>query len=216
MPGQRGVNRDAGGFFVADLADHDDVRVLPQEGAEAGGEGDPGSWIDLDLRDPRELILNGVLDRGDVDLGLVQPVKHRIQARRLARPGRARDQDDPVWSGDDPLESREIVGRHAQPVDPDEGGAFVEDPHDDLLAPRGWNRGHAQVDIVVVDLELDTPVLGNPALGNVHRRHDLETRDQRRLDARGWRHRAVESSVDTVADPHEGLHRLDVDVAGRL
>jgi len=29
----RGLDRDLGGFQVADLADHDDVRVLAQEGA---------------------------------------------------------------------------------------------------------------------------------------------------------------------------------------
>ena len=34
-PGERGLDRDLGGLEVADLADHDDVRVLPQEGAQA-------------------------------------------------------------------------------------------------------------------------------------------------------------------------------------
>ena len=33
VTGQRGLDRDLGGFLVADLADHDHVRVRAQEGA---------------------------------------------------------------------------------------------------------------------------------------------------------------------------------------
>jgi hypothetical protein len=35
VAGLRGLDRDLGGFQVADFADHDDVRVLAQEGAQA-------------------------------------------------------------------------------------------------------------------------------------------------------------------------------------
>ncbi len=39
VAGQRGLDGDLGGLVVADLADHDDVGVLAQEGAQRGGEG---------------------------------------------------------------------------------------------------------------------------------------------------------------------------------
>jgi hypothetical protein len=41
VPGQRGLHRDARRFLVADLADHDDVRVLSQDAAERSGERQP-------------------------------------------------------------------------------------------------------------------------------------------------------------------------------
>ena len=41
MAGQRRMDRDIGGLGVADLADHDHVRVLAHEGAQRVGEGEP-------------------------------------------------------------------------------------------------------------------------------------------------------------------------------
>ena len=38
VAGQRGLDGDLGGLLVADFADHDDVGVLPQEGAQRVGE----------------------------------------------------------------------------------------------------------------------------------------------------------------------------------
>ena len=49
MAGERGADGDLGGLRVADFADHDDVRILAQDGAQAGGEseilpGRTGIW----------------------------------------------------------------------------------------------------------------------------------------------------------------------------
>ena len=41
VAGERGLDGDLGGLEVADLADHDDVGVLAQEGAQRGGEVQP-------------------------------------------------------------------------------------------------------------------------------------------------------------------------------
>ena len=48
VAGQGGLDRQLGGFFVADLADHHDIGVLAQDTAQAGGKGQPDSaltWI---------------------------------------------------------------------------------------------------------------------------------------------------------------------------
>src|SRR3989344_4021683 len=39
VAGQRRLHREHGGLLIADLADHDNVRVLAQDGAQARGEG---------------------------------------------------------------------------------------------------------------------------------------------------------------------------------
>ena len=63
VAGQRGLDRDLRGLEVADLADHDHVRVLAQDGAQALAKvsSDPG--VDLGLADAGQLVLDRVLDR---------------------------------------------------------------------------------------------------------------------------------------------------------
>ena len=51
MAGQRRLHGDLGGFEVADFADHDDVRVLAQDGAQQMGEIEADLRLDLDLVD---------------------------------------------------------------------------------------------------------------------------------------------------------------------
>jgi hypothetical protein len=51
VAGLGGLDGDVGGFQVADLADHDDVRILAQEGLERGREGEAGLVVDVDLVD---------------------------------------------------------------------------------------------------------------------------------------------------------------------
>ena len=58
------------------------------------------------------------------------------------------------------------------------------------------------------------PSCGQPALGDVHLRHDLDARDDRGLQAPRRRLLVVQDAVDAVADAQRVLERLDVDVRG--
>ena len=66
VPGQGGLDGDGGCLPVPDLTDQHDVGVGPQDRSQRGGEGHARLDIDLDLVDPVELVLDGVLDRDDV------------------------------------------------------------------------------------------------------------------------------------------------------
>ena len=66
MPGQRRLHGDPRGLLVADLADHDHVRVLAQDRAEAGGERQANVTAGLHLHHPWQLELDRVLDRDDL------------------------------------------------------------------------------------------------------------------------------------------------------
>ena len=66
VAGERRLHGDARRLDVADLADEDDVGVLAQDRLEAGGEGEAGLLVGLDLVDRREDVLDRVLDRHDV------------------------------------------------------------------------------------------------------------------------------------------------------
>ena len=66
VAGLRGLDRDLGGFQVADLADHDHVRILAQERAQRGGEGHAALDVHLHLVDAGHADFDRILDRRDV------------------------------------------------------------------------------------------------------------------------------------------------------
>ena len=89
-PVSAALTRDVGRLLVADLADQDDVRVLAQDRAQGPGERQPALGVDRHLVDAVDAVLDRVLDRDDVDVGLRDLVHARVQRRRLARARRTR------------------------------------------------------------------------------------------------------------------------------
>ena len=59
VAGERRLDRHVGGLEVADLAHHDDVRVLAQERAHARGEGEVDLGLHLHLVQARSTISIG-------------------------------------------------------------------------------------------------------------------------------------------------------------
>ena len=92
---------------------------------------------------------------------------------------------------------------------------FVENTHDDSFAVEHWNDGHAQVDLAVGDLDFDTSVLRYALFGNIESRHNLQTADDRRLEAIDlrWSRLSLEYAVDSVANLHSCFLSFDVNVA---
>ncbi len=58
----------------------------------------------------------------------------------------------------------------------------------------------------------DAAILRQPALGNVKSGHNLDARNDRRLQPQGRRLGLVQHAIITVADPQPVLERLDVDI----
>ena len=114
-PGHRGLERDLGRLLVAHLADEDHVGVLAQDRPQHAGERQAGLRVDLDLVDARQLVLDRVLDRDDVDLGAVVLGEQRVERRALARPGRPRHEDHALRLGDGALEHLLLLRRQAEP-----------------------------------------------------------------------------------------------------
>jgi hypothetical protein len=65
-PVSAAFDADLGRLEVADLADHDDVGVLAQEGAQGGGEVEPDLVVHLHLVDADQVELDRVLGGRDV------------------------------------------------------------------------------------------------------------------------------------------------------
>src|SRR5262249_49691365 len=64
MASQRSLNRGLSDLGIADLTDHDDVRVLTQNGAQSRREGILAA-IHLGLHDTGQMVLDRVLERDD-------------------------------------------------------------------------------------------------------------------------------------------------------
>ena len=217
MAGERCLHRDFRRLEVPDLADHDDVGILPEEGPQGGGEVEPDVLVHLDLVDPVEVELDGILGRTDVRRALVELREGGVQGGRLARPGRARDEDHPEGPRDHLLVLGENGLLEAQLRHVELQVGLVEESEDDLLAPEHRQHADAEVHLLAApELHLDATVLGQTPLRDVEVAHDLEAADDRVLQLDGRLHDLVEHAVDAVADPHGLLVGLDVDVGGIL
>ena len=98
---QRRLDGDLGRLLVADFADEDDVRGLPQHGADDAGEVQADLVLHLDLVDAGQVVLDRILGRDDLPVRPVQLVQGGVERGRLAGAGRPGDQEDAVGPLDD-------------------------------------------------------------------------------------------------------------------
>ncbi len=214
VAGQRGLHRDPHRLHVADLAHHDDVRVLAHDGAQGVREGEVDLRLHLDLVDAGHLVFDRVLDGDDLHVGLVEPVEGRIKGGGLAASRGAGHEEDAVHLVERADEALERLALEAEGGEIERHAALVEDAHHDALAVHGRHGGHAQVDLLAGDAQLDAPILRKAALGDVERSHDLHARDDGRGEPAGRGLDFMEHAVDAVAHDEPVLERLDVDVGG--
>ncbi len=112
VAGEGRLHGDISRFRIADLADHDDVRVLAQERTETRSKRDAGLRIDLRLVHIAHIVFDRVFDRGDIDLRTVQDVHQSIQRRRFSGTGRTAGQDHAVGSLEIFRDDLHGLGRH--------------------------------------------------------------------------------------------------------
>src|SRR6516162_1895148 len=76
---ERAVDCGVGAICVADLGDHDDIRVTPHYRSQNSSESQRSLWIDLDLHRSVEMFLDRLLDRVNLLVAVTKIVKHRIK-----------------------------------------------------------------------------------------------------------------------------------------
>ncbi|MCY1176656.1 hypothetical protein D9M73_169370 [compost metagenome] len=146
MTGLGGLDGDLGGFQVADLANHDHVRVLAQEGAQGLGEVHTLFRVDVDLVDAFQVDFHRVLGGGDIDIRGIEDIDTGIQGHRLARAGRAGDQDHALRLFQCIQIELFLFVLIAQGINAHLRAGGIENPHHDLLAPEGGHGIDAEVD----------------------------------------------------------------------
>ncbi len=140
--------------------------------------------------------------------------KRGVQRRRLARSRRPGDQHHAVRIRHRLHQLLLGARLDAELLEVERQVPLVEDSEHDLLAEQRGQGRHAIVDDLVPHLELDAPVLRHASLGDVELRHDLEARDQRRLELERRLHHFLQRTVDAVAHAQLVLEALEVDVGG--
>src|SRR6266542_4101828 len=220
VAGQRRLHRDRRRLLVADLADHDLVGVVAEDGPEAAREGEALLLVDGDLGDAAELVLDRILDGDDLVLGALDLRQRGVERGGLARAGRPGDQHHTVRLLDELAELQQHLVVEAEDVEPQvlELGVhrlLVENTDDRVLAVRGGDDADAEVDGAAGDAQLEAAVLGLALLGDVELGHDHDAADDRGVVALVDRVEGlVEHAVDAVLDDDLVVARLDVDVRG--
>ncbi len=116
VPGVGGLTEDAGHLGVADLADHDHVRVLAQHRTQHRRVGAAGAVVHRDLGDAGHLTFDRVFDRDDVHGAGTEDVERAVERGGLARPGRAGDQHEAVRPDQRLAQPHHDVGRVSELV----------------------------------------------------------------------------------------------------
>ena len=213
---ERATDGDLHRLLVAHFPHHDHVRIAAQNAAQSGGKGQVDLRLHRDLDDAIQLVFHRVFDGHDAALLRVQLLEEGVKRGRLAGARGACHQNDAVWRGQQFADGGLRGG-----VQPDglEVKLFArKQSQRHGLSIHAGDGGHAHVDGLSVQLQVDTAVLRQPALGDVQMRHDLEAGNQRGLEQpHVGRHRHLQQlAVHAVADSQVALQRLHVDVRGAL
>src|SRR6185369_9213021 len=152
VAGKGGLDCDLGGLRIADFPNHDLVRVVAQDRAQAAGEGEALFLVYRDLQHARQLVFHRILDRDDLVLALVDLGDHRVQGGGLAASGGACHQNHPVRFARQPAQGTngailEAERSQADALDAVAQVLLVKDTQHRILAQDAGHDRHAEVDL---------------------------------------------------------------------
>ena len=202
--------------MVADFADHDDVGVLAQDGAQGLGKVQIDLGVDLGLAHTGQLVFDRVFHRHDVAVRRVQPLQRRIQRGGFARTGGAGHQHNAVRLGNQVFKALQGGALHANRLQRQARAAFVEQAQHGALAMGAGQGGDTHIDGALAQAQRDAPVLGQAFFGDVEQGHDLQARDQRGVQSAVGLHHLAQAAIDAKAHAGVALKGFNVDVAGAV
>mmetsp|Transcript_4996 Transcript_4996/g.18196 ORF Transcript_4996/g.18196 Transcript_4996/m.18196 type:complete len:480 (+) Transcript_4996:577-2016(+) len=217
VAGQCGLDRHFGRLEVADLADHDDVRVLAHQRAQALGESEVQHALHLGLVERRLDHLDRVLDGRHVDLVRGEALERRVQRGRLAAAGRPGHQDDAVGLLDQALPAVGVVLPEAERSQVLHRGLRVEDAHHHLFAKGRGQRRQTHLDLVTGRVaRLDPAIQRAPFLDHIHPAEQLDARGHRAHHRRRQLIDRVQHAVDAEANHAHLAARFQVNIRRTL
>src|SRR5207249_7521480 len=200
------LNSDLRCFLVANLANHDLVRIVTQNRTQSTREGQTFLLVDRDLSNAMQLILNRVFNRDDFIFFVSDFVQGGIKRRRLSRSCWSGHQHHPVRLGNVMTKFSKIVWIESNHVQIEVAKSFidllfVENTNNRVFAVHGRHNRNTEVNIPPFVAHAKTAILRHAPLSNVQLRHNLDTGDQGlmigQIDRINFRvHLADESSLD--------------------
>ena len=171
---QRRLDRNPRRLLVANLPDHDHVGILTQDRAKRPHERQADRLADLNLIDKRQLILHGVFDRHDIGGFVPQQIEGRVKRGGLAASGRAGHEHQTVRIADHRFDCGPVLPVYAEILELEAQVTLVENPDDDLFSKHGRHARYAQVDLMLVRDDVNTPFLRQPFFGDIHPADDFD------------------------------------------
>src|ERR1039458_7339939 len=220
VAGERRVDGDLGGLLIADLAHHDLVGIVAQNGPQTAREGEALLLVHRDLRDALDLVFDRVLNGDDLIFVVLDLAERGVERGGFATPGRPGDQHHAVGLRDVAPELDEVGFAEAHHVEREflellAHGFLVQHTQYGVFAVDGGHDGDAEIDQAVLIAHAETPVLRHAFLGDIELAHHLDARDDGALPVLGdGRHGIVQHAVDAVLDGHFLVARFDVNIAG--
>ena len=202
MTGQRRADGNVGRFRIADFPNHHDVRVLAENVAQAHRECEPDVRTHGDLVDAFEFVFDRLLNRDDAFADGIDGGKKGVERRGFAGTRRPGDEKNPVRLDDDVADGILFHLRETELVQRQENLPARQQTKRNGFAINRRHGGNADVDLLALDANVDTTVLRQALLGNVHPTHHFDTRDEgglKTLQLR-WQRNLMENAVNTVAD----------------
>ena len=220
VAGESGLNRYLRRLRVPNLAHHDLVRIVPEDGPQAARECEPLFFVDRDLHHPRQLIFHRIFDRDHLLVQRINLTDRGIQRRGLPTAGRPRDENHAVRLGDGATKALQITRIKAQPIEPQvsdaRGDRFpVQNPDHHRLAEHARQDRYPEVHRLAVNAQPKSPVLWDSPLCDVQFRHHLQAGDQRSMQLRVKRlERRNENAVNSHLDQDSPIGRFNMNIAG--
>ena len=159
-----------------------------------------------------DFVLHWVFDRQDLARGFVENGEHGGKRRGLAAPGRAGDHDHAVRQRQQAGDCGLIRARHAELADVEQPAVLGQQPNHGRFTMLGGHRGHANIDFAARDAQARSPILRQPALGDVEAGENLDAGNDRLRQCAGRCRNDAQQAVHSHSHDEPGLERLDMDV----
>src|SRR5437870_12201198 len=213
MASQARIGRDRCGLQITNLADHDDVRGLTQNGAQRDWEGHSDIVVHLHLIDPGHLIFNRFFHRDDLAVRLVDVIEAGVEGTGFSRPGRTSHEQDSIRRTQQLFEFFLIVAEETELGQAEEQTRFIEHAHDNAFAMVRGNGGNAQINRFLFYVHLNASVLRQTLFCDTHRAgHDLQPADDGGLQTFRRRLHFLEDTVDAKTNAEFFIERLEMNI----
>jgi hypothetical protein len=169
--GQRRAGCDVRRFRVANLADHDDVRILAEHAAQRFDKTEADLGVGLNLVDVLDPPLDRVFDRDHAAAGIAQEHQAGVGGGAFATADRSDAEQHAARRLDGLLQNLELCRLESQLAEFRKLGVVRHEPEDQPLAVDRRPAADADVPLVLENGAADVPVLAQTAFGDVHAGH---------------------------------------------